>query len=138
MRVTRPDSAAPPLAAFRGPVTCRRGVNLLTLAGCADDAADDILIVTFFGAMLPDLPDSLGAATIRARNERHYHITSASRDWTLAATAVHVHRDIGREFYRAIPPRPAPLRKRIFWRVVLALAGTRAGKRLLLSLRRRP
>jgi hypothetical protein len=30
-----------------------------------------------------------------------------------------------------------PLGKRVFWRVILALAGTRAGKRLLLAARRR-
>jgi len=104
--------------------------------GCATDSGDDILIVTFTAAVVPDLPDSLSAAVIRVGDERRYRITSGARDWLVEATSVHVHRDIGREFYRAIPPRPVPLKKRFFWRVVLALAGTRAGKRLLLSLRR--
>jgi hypothetical protein len=55
----------------------------------------------------------------------------------IEATSLHVHRDVGNAFYRAVPPRLVPLRKRLFWRVVLALAGTGAGKRLLLSIRRR-
>ena len=134
--MTDTDSPAPPLATFRGPVTCRRDVSGLTLTGCAADCADDILIVTFIAAAVPDLPDSLSAAIIRARDERHYRIMSGSRDWLMEATSVHVHRDIGREFYRAIPPCPVPLTKRFLWRVLLALAGTRTGKRLLLSLRR--
>ena len=135
--MTDTDSPAPPLAAFRGAVACQRGVSGLTLTGCAADCADDLLIVTFIAAAIPDLPDSLSGAEIRARDERHYRIRSGSRDWLIEATSAHVHRDIGRDFYRAIPPRPVPLRKRFLWRVLLALAGTRAGKRLLLSLRRR-
>ncbi|MGH8180925.1 MAG: hypothetical protein ACRETR_08100 [Steroidobacteraceae bacterium] len=134
--MTDTDSSAPPLAAFRGSVACRRDVSGLTLTGCAADSADDIMIVTFIAAAVPDLPDALSAAAIRARDERHYRIVSGARDWLIEATSVHVHRDIGREFYGAIPPRPVPLKKRFFWRAVLALAGTRAGKQLLLSLRR--
>lgn len=128
-----------PVAAFRGPVTCRRTANLLTLIGAAADSADDRLILTFVSpsmAEVPDLPDSLAAATVRAVDEHHYRIADASGELIVEVTSLHVHRDIGRVFYRAIPPRPAPLGRRIFWRVVLALAGTRAGRRLLLSLRR--
>ena len=134
--MTDTDSPVPPLAVFRGPVLCQRCVSGLTLTGCAADSADDLLIVTFIAAAVPDLPESLSAATIRARDERHYRIVSGSGDWPIEATSVHVHRDIGREFYRAVPPSPVPLKKRLLWRVVLALAGTRAGRRLLLSLRR--
>jgi hypothetical protein len=35
-------------------------------------------------------------------------------------------------FYEAIPPRPVPWRKRLFWRVMLGLARLRIGQRLLL------
>lgn len=134
--MTDTDSSAPPLAAFRGTVACRRCLGGLTLTGCAADSADDILIVTFIAAAAPDLPDSLSAAAIRTGDARHFRIESGTRSWLIEATSVHVHRDIGRAFYRAIPPRSVPLKKRLFWRVVLALAGTRAGRRLLLSLRR--
>lgn len=134
------DTASPApqsLAAFRGPVACRRSRNALTLIGAAADSADDVLILTFIASAIPGVPDSLTAATVRTLDERRYRISCGSHDWIVEATTVHVHRDVGGAFYRAIPPRVAPLRKRFLWRVVLALAGTRAGKRLLLSVRRR-
>jgi hypothetical protein len=135
--VTETPSPSSPLAAFRGPVSCRRARNALTLTGAAADPAAGILIVTLTASAIPDVPESMAAASISALDGRHYRIACGSRDWTVAATAVHVHRDIGEAFYRAIPPRTAPLSKRLFWRVVLALAGTGAGKRLLLAIRRR-
>lgn len=134
--MTRTASPSP-LAAFRGPVACRRARNALTLTGAAADSADDILILTLTASTASDLPDSLSAATVHALDAGRYRLVSGSREWIVAATSLHVHRDIGRMFYRAIPPRIAPLTKRIFWRIVLALAGTRAGKRLLLAARRR-
>jgi hypothetical protein len=134
--VTDSHTPGSPLAAFQGAVDCRRAANVLTLTGSAADSADDVLILTLVGPAAPDLPDRLTAATVRALGESRYGITSASREWRVEATSVHLHRDIGSAFYRAIPPRPTPFKKRLFWRVVLALAATRAGKRLLLSLRR--
>lgn len=133
------DTVAQPVAvaAFRGPVACRRGADALILTGAAADSADDILIVTLIGPATGGLPDSLAAASISAIDGNHYRVAAGSREWTLAAASVHVHRDVGGVFYRAVPPRPTPLKKRLFWRVMLALAGTGAGKRLLLSLRRR-
>lgn len=126
-----------PLAVFRGPVACRRTAEALILSGAAADAAGARLILTFIRPSLPELPCTLAAASVSAVDEHHYRIGSESGDWLVEATSLHVHRDIGDEFYRAVPPRGVPLAKRFFWRVVLALAGTRAGKRLLLSVRRR-
>ena len=123
------------LAAFRGTVACRRTANALTLSGAAADSADDGLILTFISSSLPDIPDSLTAVSVCAIDELHYRITSASRDMVLEATSLHAHRDIGRVFYRAIPPRPAPLNRRLLWGVILWLAGSSAGKRLLSTLR---
>lgn len=134
--MTATDSLPAPLAAFRGPVACSLTGNALTLSGAAADCADDRLIVTFIGQLIADVPGLLEGASIRAVDQRHYLIASESQELLVEAAAFHLHRDIGSAFYRAIPPRPAPLTKRIFWRVVLALAGSPAGKRLLLSLRR--
>jgi len=44
----------------------------------------------------------------------------------------HIHREVAGAFYKALPPRPVPLRKRLFWRVMLGLAATSAGRWLLL------
>ena len=52
------------------------------------------------------------------------------------ARAVHLHREVATTFYRAVAPRLVPLSKRLFWRVVLAMAASPLGKRLLLALRR--
>ena len=135
--VTESASLASALAVFRGTVLCHRFANVLTLAGPAADSADDELILSFILRDFPSLPESLTAPVVVALDEHRYRIVSPARDWVIEATSLHVHRDIGNIFYRAIPPRPAPLAKRFFWRLVLALAGSRAGKRLLLSLRRR-
>ncbi|MGA7538361.1 MAG: hypothetical protein WBW93_06300 [Steroidobacteraceae bacterium] len=126
-----------PLAAFRGPVRCGRTLNALTLTGPAADSKDERLIVTFITPTPAAAPESLAAAEVHALDEHHYRIITSARSWEIEAASVHVHRDIGSAFYRAIPPRRVPLKKRLFWRFVLALAGTRAGKRLLLSVRGR-
>ncbi len=124
-----------PLAGFRGPVVCRRSIGSLTLRGFDAHSADDVLILTFIAPAVQGLPDSLTAPTVCALEERRYRIASQSGEWLVEATSVHVHRDIGRAFYRGVPPRPAPLKKRLFWVVIMALARKRAGKRLLLFLR---
>lgn len=134
--MTDTDPAASLRAAFRGQVTCSRTADALTLSGAAADSAEDRLILTFGSSSIPDIPHSLTAANVRAVDAHHYRITSASGDLTLAATSLHIHRDIGKAFYRAVPPRPVPLGKRLFWRLVLWLAGSRTGKRVLSSLRR--
>jgi hypothetical protein len=108
----------------------------VTLAGTAADADDESLIVTFVTSRAGDIPDFLTAPEVTAIDEQRFRITSASGAWELEAGWPHVHRGVGTALYRAIRPRPAPLRKRLFWRAVLALAGSTAGKRLLRALRR--
>lgn len=134
--MTHTDYPLAPVAVFRGPVACRRAANALTLSGAAADSADDRLILTFICQLTPDVPAALSGASIRAVDQHRYLIVSGSQELIVEAAALHVHRDVGNAFYRAIPPRPVPLKKRLFWRVVLALAGSRTGKRLLLALRR--
>lgn len=133
--MTGGDHTAALCAAFRGAVSCSRTANALILSGAAADSADDRLILTFVSASIPEIPQSLTAASVHAVGESHYRIASGSGDLFVEATSLHVHRDIGRAFYRAIPPRRVPLKKRLFWRTVLWLAGSSAGKRVLSSLR---
>jgi len=131
------DSPLPrTLAAFRGPVRCGRTPGALILTGAAADSQDERLILTFVGPGLPAVPDSLPDPAVLALGEHHYRISTPARSWEIEPRSVHLHRDIGRAFYRAIPPRRVPLRKRLFWRLVWMLAGTRAGRRVLFSLRR--
>ena len=128
-----------PVAGFRGPVTCRRDPGVrpgLTLTGAAADDSGETLIVTFLGAAPQDLPRTLPAASVVALDGQSYRITSAPQQWPVCARTVHVHRDVTAAFYHAVPPRPVPWTRRLFWRLVLLLAGERAGRRVLRALRR--
>ncbi|TLZ32874.1 MAG: hypothetical protein E6K32_18675 [Gammaproteobacteria bacterium] len=126
------------LASLRGPVSCRRGAAPLglTLIGETSEHPGERTELAFSAAAPADFPEALEGAVIERVGTHQYRIASAPREWLIEATAVHVHRDIAVPFYRAIPPRRVPLAKRIFWRVVLALAATRTGLALLRRLRR--
>jgi hypothetical protein len=83
------------------------------------------------------LPEALEDATVEQLEAGLYRIRSGRRDWTFYARAAHLHREVATVFYRAIAPRIAPWSKRLFWRVLLAVAASRTGRRLLLTLTRR-
>lgn len=124
---------------FRGGVSCRRdpdGPLGLTLIGWTAAHPDERVTVAFSGRAPDSLPEVLEDPTVYRIDQRRYRIASTPREWIVDAGAAHVHRELATAFYRAIPPRPAPWTKRLFWRVVLALAARPWGKRLLLALRR--
>ena len=125
------------LLAFSGAVSCAGGAGPvgLTLQGAAG-AAGDVHTLGFSGCAPTDLPQSLAAPRVEVLGEGRYRIVSGGRTWLLSARAVHVSREVSAPFCRALPPRAVPLSKRLFWRAVLALAGSRAGLALLRALRR--
>jgi hypothetical protein len=123
------------VAAFRGPVRCRRdpaGPLEITLEG---HAAGDPLTIAFSGATDPGLPEALDDAVVERVGPARYRIASGTRAWLIEAAAIHLHRDVAREFYRALPPRPAPAARRLVFRLALLLAGSRAGLAVLRALR---
>ena len=127
------------LARFSGAVSCARsshGPLGLTLTGRAADAGGEEIEVAFAGAAPADLPQRLEDAVIARAGPGEYRIASAARVWTLAARSVHVHREVAAAFYRAIPPRPAPLARRMLYGLMIALARSRAGIALIRALRR--
>jgi hypothetical protein len=126
------------LASFRGPVSCRTaaGVPGLTLSGDTAEAPGEPTALAFSAAAPAQFPDRLENARVERLGPGRYRISSPPREWLIDAPAVHVHREIAAQFYRAIPPRPAPRWKRFLWRVVLALAASRTGLALLRALRR--
>jgi hypothetical protein len=116
---------------LEGPVQCRvdRGGPLgLTLAGRRDA---EVLYVTFVGTPTADLPPRLDATVIEPVGADEYRIASGGEQRTIRAQRVFVHRDVGQVFCSAVPARPAPFAKRVFWRAVLALAGSSLGRRVL-------
>jgi len=133
-----PESVPELLATFRGPVRCRCAADVpgLTLSGDTAEAPGEATALAFSAAAPAQFPETLQDARVERLGPGRYRISSAPREWLIAAAAVHVHRDVGAQFYHAIPPRPAPWHKRVFWRVVLTLAASRAGLALLRVLRR--
>jgi len=128
------------IATFRSAVSCRRdllGPLRLTLIGWTVDHPDEKVSLAFSGVAPDNLPDVLEDPTVDRIDVGLYRISSPPQEWIVNATAVHLHRQIATVFYRAIAPRTAPLSKRLFWRLVLALAASPLGKRVLLALRRR-
>jgi hypothetical protein len=125
--------------AFRGGVSCRRDSSSplgLTLVGWVSDHPGERVSLAFSGRAPEAMPDVLEDATVDRIGESRYRIASPPREWVIEASALHLHREIATEFYRAIPPREAPWSKRLFWRLVLGMAASKWGKRLLLALRR--
>ena len=128
-----------PVVKFRGGVSCRRdscGPLGLTLVGWTSDHPDERVSLAFSGRSPEGLPEVLEDAIVHRLDERRYRISSPPREWIVEASAIHLHRDMAATFYRAIPPRAAPWSRRLLWRILLALAATAWGKKLLLALRR--
>lgn len=124
--------------AFAGAVRCLHGSGPLglTLSGTARGHEATRTDLAFSGRAPMGLPATLADAVIEQRGAGEYRIVSREGTWTVAATAAHLRREVADEFYRALPPRPAPAAKRLLWWVVLALAGSRGGLALLRTLRR--
>jgi len=127
------------IATFRGGVSCRRDVAGplgLTLVGWTRDHPDEKLSLAFSGRAPDGFPEVLEDPTVDRIAPGRYCIASAPREWIIEARAIHLHREIATTFYSAIPPRPAPWSKRLFFRLLLGMVANSWGKRLLLTLRR--
>ncbi len=136
----RRAQALSPIITFRDGVSCRRdpqGPLGLTLAGRSRDRPDEWASVAFSGPAPEGLPEALENPSVEAVDDGTYRITCEGGEWPVAATAIHLHRDVAAAFYRVVPPRRPRWSRRVFWRFVLGLAGNPAGRRLLLALRRR-
>ncbi len=127
------------VAQFRGTVHCRRpphGPLELELTGRTVEG-DEEQMVAFSGATLPsDLPDVLENVVVVSTGEREFRLLSTGGAWTITAAAIHAHTNLSAPFYRAIPPQPAPLARRLLFATALTLARTRPGLLLLRALRR--
>ena len=133
-----PEPQVATVVQFAGAVACTRtpdGPLGLTLTGRTADRPGEEVRLAFAAAAPADLPAHLEGAVIERAGPGRYRIASGTRSWTVAGRAVYLHRDVGQEFYRAIPPRAAPLRRRLLFGAMLALARSRAGIALLRALR---
>ncbi len=126
-----------PQYVFAGAVRCQRGAPpfTLTLSGAAAAPATGSLTLTFSGHAPADLPATLSAASVATQGPGHYRIASGARVWQVTGGTLSATREVAAAFYLALPPRPVPAPKRLFWRLVLVLAASRAGLTLLRALR---
>jgi hypothetical protein len=118
---------------FAGWISCRRdgeGPLGLILVGHTADRPEEAVQLAFSCEPPADLPDALEDVSVEPVGEHRYRIVSGNRAWSVNGVA-HLHRDVTGEFYRALPPRSVPWRKRLFWHVLLWLASIRAGRWLL-------
>jgi hypothetical protein len=124
---------------FLGGVSCRPddGPLGLTLFGRTMDRPDELATLAFSAQAPADLPEALEDVTVEQLDLGRYLLRSGGREWIVAATAIHLHREVAAVFFRAITPRPVPWTKRLFWWVVLTIVANPAGRWLLRLLRRR-
>jgi hypothetical protein len=128
-------SSEPRTLHFRGWISCRRDgegpLGLILVGRTSQHRREEAVQVAFSCTAPVDLPEALEDARVEVLGNNRYRLSSGDKSWTLGG-AMHVHREVAGAFYKAIPPRPVPWRKRLFWRVMLGLAGNRLGRRLLL------
>jgi hypothetical protein len=122
---------------LRAPVAWRESAAAprLTLRGRDARAPHDPLSVACNGTAGGELPPQLGDVLIEPDVAGGYRLTSGAQTLQLAPGALHVHRDVGIAFYRAIPPRRPPWLRRLFWNAVVRLARSALALRLLRALR---
>lgn len=127
------------IVSFSGPVSCRReaGVLGLTLIGQTAERPAELVSLAFPGGAPSGLPEVLEDVSVDSLDAHRVRISSGPKEWVVQARTWHLHGEVASAFYQAIPPRPVPWRKRLFWRLVLSMMTYPAGKRLLLMLRRR-
>jgi hypothetical protein len=133
--MTQAPGNQPRVIHFRGWISCRRdgeGPLGLIIAGRALQNHHDEGVQLAFSCRAPvDMPEALEDAYVEFLGDNRYRVTSGDRSWTLQGP-VHVHREVAAAFYKALPPRPVPWQKRVFWRLMLALAANSFTRKLLL------
>jgi hypothetical protein len=133
--MTAAPATAPEVIRFHGWISCRRDgegpLGLVLVGRTLADERDESVQVAFSSPAPDGLPEALEDPRVESLGNNQYRLASGDQSWTLRGP-IHVHREIAAAFYKAVPPRPVPWRKRLFWRVMLALAAHPLGRRLLL------
>jgi len=136
--MTAPSGDEPRSIHFRGWISCRRDgegpLGLILVGRTTQHRREEAVQVAFSCPAPADLPDALEDARLEFLGGNRQRLTSGGRSWALQGAA-HVHREVATAFYKALPPRHVPFKKRVFWRVMLALAANPLGRRLLLRSR---
>jgi hypothetical protein len=128
-----------PVLAFEGPVQVRSDLSGplgFTLIGRGAGENPEMTQLAFVCRPPEHIPQQLENVAVHRLSATQFQLYASGLEWTFEAAGVHIHRDVTDVFYKAIPPRPAPFKKRVFWRVVLSLAPTPFGRALLARFKR--
>jgi len=115
---------------FDGAVQVRCGPcaeHGFTLVGMEHGRPREPLHLSLLCAPPAGLPAQLDSPSIQLQDGAG-RIVARDRVWQIAPRASFAHRDVTAAFGAAVPGEPAPLSKRLFWRAVLALAGSPPGR----------
>lgn len=117
---------------------CSRDDGLLglTIVGHTLERPDERASLALAAPAPTDLPASLADAAVVRLQSARCEIRSGARHWEIPVRSWHLHFEVTTVFYRSIEPRQPPWSKRLFWRLVLALAAHPFGRRLLQHLRK--
>jgi hypothetical protein len=101
--------------------------------GAGGPSGERSLLLDFVGSLpSPPLPARLEAVRIEPEGAAGgWRIDSAQGRFQVAPARLFVHEDVSVRAAAIIPPRPVPLAKRAFWRLVFALLATPFGRRWL-------
>ena len=128
------------LARFAGRTQCRslpQAPLALLIQGVLENHGSERAQLAFVQPVVDGLPGELPGALIERLDDTRYRLSSAGRAWEFTAARAYLHRDVGAAVFAAVPPRTAPLAKRMFWRLVLWVAGSALGRSWLAARRRR-
>ncbi len=115
---------------FEGPVEVRCGpcaAQGFTLVGVQHGRPREPLHLSILCAPPAGLPARLESPSVELEGTSA-RIIMGNREWEIAPRASFAHRDATDAFGAAIPAERAPLSKRLFWRVILALAASPLGR----------
>jgi hypothetical protein len=123
---------------FAGPVQCRQEPEpaALLLTG-AERAGAAPLELRFLAPEPHALPGIVSDIDVYALGDGEWRLRAHGGSWTVRARTLLVHRDVGRRFYRALPPPRVPWRTRCGWSALLAAVRLPGAERLLRFLRSR-
>lgn len=116
---------------FTGAVRCERSTSPLGLALIGPIDHGQWAHLALQGRAPEDLPPRVENLLVYRTPSGSYRLVSGDRSWSLTASALFLHRDVGAAFYRAIPPRPASFTRRMLWHALLLVAASAPGRRWL-------
>jgi hypothetical protein len=115
---------------LKGSIECRRtAAACVTFVGQTEGG--ERTYVTLAVPAPEDLPPRIDGGAVDLLEGGQCRVSMPGRSWQLDSRQPLVHRDVSGPFYAALPPRRVPVAKRMLYGLMLAVAGSPAGRRWL-------